>query len=193
MATAGGLFVVWGGPNDLLAPSPLDGGDPAAIIARAVANEVAIITGLKAQGADTILVPGMADLGQTPAFLAQGSVAAAQASAFTDGFNAALVAALAAFPTGVEYFDTASLLRSVVSDPAVYGFTNADTPCFDGVAVCADPNQYLFFDDFHPTTAAHALIAQGFFGAVVPEPATWLLIGAGLVAMRRRAGLNGQV
>jgi hypothetical protein len=35
---AGGLFIVWGGPNDVLAPSPLDL-TPQAIINRAVSNE----------------------------------------------------------------------------------------------------------------------------------------------------------
>lgn len=177
-----GLFVVWGGPNDYLAPSPLDG-DPAAIIARAVANEVAIITDLKLRGAKTILAPGMVDLGLTPDFVALGSTVAAQATAFTEAFNAALLAAL---PADVLFFDSYSLVHQVVSNPAAYGLTNVTDPCFDGATVCANPSQYLFFDGFHPTTAAHAILAQGFL-SVVPEPATWLLLGAGLLVWRRRA------
>lgn len=180
---ADGLFVVWGGPNDLLAPSALDGGDPALIIARAVANELAIITDLKNLGAKKILAPGMLDLGLTPDFAAQGPVAVAQATAFTDAFNAALVSLL---PSDVLYFDSAALIRAVVANPAAYGFTNATTPCFDGLTVCANPSQYVFFDKFHPTTAAHALLAQNFL-STVPEPATWLLLGAGVWAWRRRA------
>ncbi len=39
---AGGLFVVWGGPNDFLAPSPLDT-TPQAIISRAVGDEVGLV------------------------------------------------------------------------------------------------------------------------------------------------------
>lgn len=181
---ADGLFVVWGGPNDLLAPSALDGGDPAAIIARAVANEMAIITDLKAMGAKTILVPGMLDLGLTPYFTALGPSVSAQATVFADNFNAALLALL---PADVLYFDTASLMHSVIANPAAYGFTNVTTPCFDGVTLCGTQDQYLFFDDFHPTTAAHAILAQGFLNATIPEPSTWLLLGAGFLVWRRRA------
>jgi len=80
-----GLFVVWGGPNDILAPSPLDGGDPEAIAKRAVENEIAIITALQGMGAYRILAPGMPDLGLTPSFIA--SNASALGTFFTNKFN----------------------------------------------------------------------------------------------------------
>lgn len=179
-----GLFVVWGGPNDLLAPSPLDGGIPANIMQRAVANELAIITGLQSLGAKSILAPGMPDLGLTPSFISSGK--AKLGTDFANGFNALLLASL---PKGVMFFDTAGLIRSVVNNPSAYGFTNVSAPCYDGISVCANPSQYLFFDDFHPTTAAHAIIAQGFLAAV-PEPPTLLLMGFGVVLLcpkRRRS------
>jgi phospholipase/lecithinase/hemolysin len=171
---AGGLFVVWGGPNDVLAPSPLDigvgGVDWGAVITRAVGNEMAIVSGLQALGAQHILVPGMPDLGLTPYFQSIGQ--AAFGSAFTDAFNAALEAAL---PSDVIYFDTDALLRSVYDNPADYGLTDVTAPCYDGTNVCADPSQYLYFDDFHPTTAADAILARG-FAAAVPEPGTLALV-----------------
>jgi phospholipase/lecithinase/hemolysin len=43
-------------------------------------------------------------------------------------------------------------------------------PCFNGTTVCANPAEYLFFDEFHPTSAAHQFIAAGFLTEVVPEP-----------------------
>jgi outer membrane lipase/esterase len=116
-------------------------------------------------------------------------VAAAQGTAFADAFNAGLQAQL---PPCVLYYDTASLLRSVVNNPAAYGFTNATDACYDTTnsTLCGDPNNYVFFDDFHPSAATHAILARGFEAtAAVPEPTTILVLGGGfgiLVLWRRR-------
>jgi phospholipase/lecithinase/hemolysin len=169
-----GLFVVWGGSNDILAPSPLDA-TPADIISRALANELAIVADLKGLGVKKILAPGMPDLGLTPYFQSLGPVTAAQGTAFADAFNVGLQAQL---PSDVIYYDTASLLRSVVANPGAYGFTNATDAYL--ASPSGDPNTYVFYDDFHPTTATHAILAQGFEAATVPEPDTILLLGVGL-------------
>jgi len=166
-----GLFVVWGGANDFLAPSPLDT-TPQAVIARAVGNLDGIVTTLQGLGAQHILVPGMPDLGLTPYFEGLGPAAAAQGSAITDAFNAALIASL---PAGVVYYDTAALLRSIVLNPGAFGFANVTDPCFNGVTVCGNPADYLFFDEFHPMTATDSFVAKGFESAV-PEPATITLL-----------------
>lgn len=173
---ASGLFVVWGGPDDFLSPSPLDL-TPAAVISRAVGDELGIVASLELLGVHSILVPGMADLGLTPYIQSLGPVAAAQMSAVTDAFNAALLSSL---PPGVFFYDTAALVRSAVAHPEAYGFTNVTDPCIVGATLCADPSQYLFVDDFHPTTAAHQFVANGFLAAVVPEPETYALMLAGL-------------
>jgi cholinesterase len=192
LATA--LFVVWGGPDDFLSPSPLDS-TPAEIINRAVNDELGIVNGLVGLGAQNILVPGMPDLGLTPAYLSMGPLASALGSAATDAFNASLLVGL---PAGVQFYDTAGLIRSMVANPGAYGFTNVTDPCFNGITLCGNPSQYLFFDDFHPTTAAHGFAAQGFRSVVapVPEPATFVLTASGLAfcaaawrKSRRRKGV----
>lgn len=170
-----GLFVVWGGPNDFLAPSPLDS-FPSGVIARGVSDLVGIVTTLQGLGAQHILVPGMPDLGLSPFLEGQGPVVSAQFSAITDAFNAALVASL---PAGVVYYNTAALVRSMVADPSAFGFTDVSDPCFNGTTVCANPDQYLFWDDFHPTTATDSFVAKA-FEAAVPEPATIVLLLAAL-------------
>ena len=180
---ASGLFVVWGGPNDFLAPSPLDT-TPQAVINRAVSDELGIVASLEALGVHNLLVPGMPDLGLTPYFRSLGPVAAAQASAATDAFNAALRAGL---PANALFYDTAALVRSMTANPAAYGFTNVTDPCFDGTTVCSNPSQYLFFDSFHPTTATDSFAAAGFLATVTPEPST---AGLALLALVLCAALH---
>jgi cholinesterase len=176
----GGLFIVWGGPNDFISPSPLDS-TPQQVINRGVSDILTIVNGLKSLGATNILVPGMPDLGLTPDFASQGPIAAAAATAATNAFNAALISQL---PVGVTYFDTASLLRSIVANPAAYGFTDAKDACFTGTSLCADPSTYVFFDNLHPTTQADALLAQEFAVAVAaPEPGTVTSVAGALFAI----------
>ncbi len=181
----GALFVVWGGPDDFLSPSPLDT-TPAEIVNRAVSDELGIVTSLELLGAKHILVPGMPDLGLTPYFESLGPAGAAEGSALSAAFNAELSAEL---PAGVAYYDTASLIRNMVANPAAYGFTDVTDPCYNGTTVCSNPSQYLFFDSFHPTTAADAFAAEAFESALAPEPATFVLIAGGLIlcgVLRRR-------
>lgn len=178
----GALFVVWGGPNDFLSPSPLDA-TPAAVVNRAVADLTAIVVGLQALGAQQILVPGMPDLGLTPYYVSLGPAKAAEGSALTDAFNAALVSSL---PAGVRYYDTAALMRAAVANPAAYGFTNVTAPCFNGATVCASPDEYLFWDGFHPTTAMATYAAEGFANTAVPEPASIGLLGGVILALGLR-------
>ena len=183
------LFMVWAGPNDLLAPAP--GDTPFDTVQRAVNNELALIASLQALGVQHILAPGMPDLGLTPYFRSLGPVEAAAGSLLTDVFNLQLLAGL---PPDVLFFDTAALLRSVVAAPGYYGFDNVDDPCFmvtsSSTSLCANPQDYLFFDEFHPSAATHALLARR-FQSLVPEPASLMLTGLALASLafsrRRRA------
>lgn len=185
---SGALFVLWGGPNDLISYLNTPALVPGAIT-NAVSNLSTIALSLEAMGAQHILVPNMPDLGLTPRVLALGPGASAGATAASDAFNALLAASL---PAGVTMFDTAAFLRAIDNNPSAYGFTNVTDACFDGVTVCADPGQYLFWDDIHPTAAADILLGERFAAAAVPEPVTtgMVLIGLGVIAaavQRRRA------
>jgi len=173
--TSTGLFVVWGGANDYLT------GGPATV---AAADIDSIVSALESDGVQHILVPGMPDLGLTPDYYGDAS-----ATAYSQQFNALLQSSL---PAGATYVDTFNLLHQIVNDPAAYGLTDVTDACFNGVTVCANPNQYLFWDGFHPTTTADAIVAQDFTAAAAaPEPSTVLLLSSGipglLMVMRRRS------
>lgn len=73
----------------------------------------------------------------------------------------------------VRLFDTDALLNQILASPAAYGFTNVTgrctTPGVIGNAICSTPNRYLFWDGIHPTTAAHAIIANAALQLLPPQ------------------------
>lgn len=185
------LTLLWGGPNDFfLGFARAQAGVPVDFVAlttEAVFNMASNIVALATAGATNILVPNMPDLGATPFAAKLGAAFAAQATALSDGFNFGLAQAIAKAgtdlgPLGVTLyeFDTAAYLRSVIANPPT-SITNVTQACTDNIPdLLAGCTGYLFFDEVHPTTFAHSLLAEQFYAAAVPEPGTWLLLLAGL-------------
>lgn len=178
VANPDALYFLWGGANDFLT-----GSSPLAA-AQNIAGLVAALIGI---GARNFLVPNLPDLGLTP--FAAGAQLVDLARGFSLAFNdelARLIAVLDATPAvNIALFDTFGLFEAVVADPAAHGLANASAPCLQGQTVCADPGAHVFWDDFHPTTAAHARIATA-FAQQVPEPASLLLVALGIVALAGR-------
>jgi len=188
------LFVIAGGGNNARAAlEAIAGGAslPLTVATTAIryAHDVGVmVDALQAAGAQHIVVWNTPDLGLTPAVQAEGSLAATLGTLVADKMNDALAGRLAG-EAGVSTFDVFGLLDGVVANPGAYGLANVSDAC--GAILGCDPSSYLFWDGIHPTSAGHAILANGMLAAVVPEPGTvWLfVIGVAGLALRRRVRL----
>jgi phospholipase/lecithinase/hemolysin len=203
----GALYTLDIGANDIgnalsaYAKNPLTF-DLSAFLSDAVGNTVAAINTLYDDGGRDFLYYEVPDLSLVPAFKAGGALGGELAMQF----NEAVLAGIKQLDDpGLTLFDVPvfSALQTIVSDPAHFGFANVTSPCISGNfgspgTECADPNQFLFWDQEHPTAAAHASTADLAFDvlsgttdpALIPEPSTWamMLIGfAGLSLASWRA------
>lgn len=153
------LFVLWGGSNDLY-------DDPSPANVEATANRVgALVVRLAQAGARSFLVPNLGPLGAVPMFRDrpdQQALYTNAAASFRDKLNASLDAALASLAgqgiTNVRMFrfDIYALYQQISAQPGYYGFANIRENAQDR-DVQAD--QYLFWDDLHPSAATHYQIA----------------------------------
>jgi outer membrane lipase/esterase len=181
------LYVFFGGANDLLDSSPT--ADPSTVAGTAVGHLAAEIQLLIATGAKHILWFNVPAVVQTPAAAAGGAAYQTFLQAASQDFNADWSAELAGFKNNgvdIDGVDVHGLMQNIVADPSAYGFTNVTTPA-QGIA-SVNPNNYLFWDAEHPTTAGDALIADAAMAAL-PEPNCLAVLGAGMLLFisRRQA------
>jgi phospholipase/lecithinase/hemolysin len=202
VANPTGLYTLWIGSNDLnaiLASSPSVA--QAAIDVKAVITNIdSAVEDLAGLGAKDFLVLTVPDLGKTPAAIASGPLGVAAASGLSAEFDLGLESSLSALAgadplLSLKVLDTYSLIDTIVAEPVAFGFTDVTDPCltgevnYAGGTPCANPNQYLFWDQLHPTAAGQAIVAADAFQTLAPEPATLTMLGVGvlsLCAARRR-------
>jgi outer membrane lipase/esterase len=192
------LFTVLAGANDLidalaapttpLNPASLDAAGASA--AQAVASNVQALIGL---GAKNIVVGGLPNLGATPRALAQGGPGGPGATfglrastAFNNELRARLQTLAAGAPdVNLVYLDLQGVLDRLVADYAALGYANATSyvlaPAAQGGG--GNPNNYVFFDDIHPTAKTHALLASVVLEQLNPE------LPLGVAAMQGSAAL----
>ena len=171
------LFIVWSGAIDVLyASGPED-------VVKAAIDQAGNVQRLIQAGATHILVPNLPPLGATPRFNTMPSEAATAtegAILFNDTLSASLdvVEALEFwhFPH-VYRLNVYSLFNSVIASPQNYGLT--DVKDMSQGVLTVNPDEYLFWDNLHPTTHGHDILALAALKLVDPaqcamESAPWM-------------------
>ena len=163
------LFVVWAGANNLTAA--VGGPNAAQSIVDGAVAQIGNVQRLINAGATQFLVPNLPNLGLVPRFNAVPAEAAAfnQASVL---YNATLDTGVSLLPllnfgrhVTIHRFDVYSLLRNVVAHPGNYGLMDVtDSSQFQPV----DPDEFLFWDDLHPTTHGHNILGMSALKVIEP-------------------------
>ncbi|MBN3952244.1 MAG: SGNH/GDSL hydrolase family protein [Nostoc sp. NMS7] len=170
------LYTLWGGANDFFFLNPKDSTTPINNISLALNTLVGV-------DAKNILVFNLPDLGQLPAAKIDNrnpTILTKSSNEFNLGL-AKTVSALSQNPNlNIISVDTYSLFNQA----STLGFTNVTESCLSRLDICKPgDNKFLVWDGFHPTTAAHKVIADTALAAIeaksVPEPA----INLGILAL----------
>jgi len=66
----------------------------------------------------------------------------------------------------IMLLDANALYHNAITYPAEFEFTNVTDACISESRICANPEQFLFWDGIHPTTAAHQILAEQAFAAI---------------------------
>jgi len=168
------LFIVWGGANDYLNLVQSFGGlglsgqnlrnyltGPTGPVTVTVSNLVGDVTRLAQIGVKNFVVPNLPDLGATP-LLNGTSITARQGAALAELHNQALAAAMGRLQqqlhVNITIVDIGAVFKGLLANPAQFGIdpTHTTQECIQSPACVANHQNYLFWDDVHPT----ALIQQ---------------------------------
>jgi len=132
---------------------------PAFSVRESVDNIIEAAERLRAAGATQILLIGLPDLAIAPYANDYTLIEQQALTAISLTFN--LLLSEAAEDRLFGYFDLFHFVDKITRTPRKYGLKNVDDACLDELAgtVCNNPEEYLFWDDVHPTMQIHQLLA----------------------------------
>lgn len=197
---ADALYVAWAGGNDMRAL--VGNANPLNAISSVMDGFRIMLTDMVVRGASTLLVPNLPNLGAIPEF--RTSANAASATFVSNSWNQLLEQTLIDIAkthlVDIYLLDVFSIFDEILANPAAEGFTNTTGQCrslFLGLIErsCSQPNRFVFWDQIHPTTAAHSVLGREALLLLqsgqtvyqrVPAPVTLLLLVSGLALLSRR-------
>jgi phospholipase/lecithinase/hemolysin len=157
------LCVIWIGANDFSA-----GINPFQTVSN-IKDQIARLSGAGVKNFVAITIP---DISLTPQVKAQGTEAqrteavfAAKQFVFTANLDMQVELPRFAMQhqINITVVEINAIFYPIVFEPALFGFTNsvdlAYVPLY-GPLLVSDPDDYVFWDGFHPTTKAHAIAAD---------------------------------
>ncbi|MEH2067006.1 MAG: SGNH/GDSL hydrolase family protein [Nostoc sp.] len=189
-----GLYIIWVGVNDYL--DYFFGEIPNTT--QTVNNLSVAMTSLAAVGAKNFLVVNLPDLGKFPV-TGGNNQDSELLSRFTSAYNSSLTANLNFLSQqlspdiNIIPLDVNSLFNRIIAAPGEFGFTNVTESCIGNLSVvpinipkqpvACIPDKFLFWDQIHPTTAAHKLIGELAFSVIKPVPVSEPDAALGMLAL----------
>jgi phospholipase/lecithinase/hemolysin len=176
------LYVLWAGANDYLPTQ--SSFTPFTTPDTTIGNLSFALSSLAALGAKNFLVANLPDLGSLP--VTSSTAISDNLNTLVSLHNTSLNTTLNTLSQApgsdlnIKLLDVNSLFKSAISNPAQFGFTNVTDACINNLSCVIGgqtiQDQYLFWDNIHPTTETHQQIAKLAFDELesesVPEPAT---------------------
>lgn len=162
------LVIIWAGSNDIFFGQANN---------QVIVNNIAIhMNKLANKGAKTFLVLNMPPLHKTPyANKPENAQAQLLLQYATLDFNNRLDAKLDELDNQLDAtivrYDVDALLSNIIANPAPYGFTNVSSGFLDDFLVdpTINPLEYLFWDEIHPTSSGHFILASAALSAMEAE------------------------
>jgi len=165
-ANATTLYALFAGANDLL------GGQTNMSVP--VNSLQSSMNRLITAGARNFVVFNLPPLGNTPRYNTNPSTLSLYNSR-SQQFNSALSTMLDGVQSNnpavtIKRFDTTALFNEALANPQLLNLTNVTSSAAPGLSpgdttydtsrIVPNPNQYLFWDDLHPTAAVHLILAH---------------------------------
>jgi phospholipase/lecithinase/hemolysin len=170
------LYTLWGGANDLLFSNA---GNSATVISN-ISQALNILAGV---GAKNILVFNLPNLGELPGDQTSG-LNTTTLSQSTSEFNLGLAETVSTLSSQNPNLNIIPVdIYSLFNQASSLGFTDVTDSCLSSPDCDPANNTFLFWDGFHPTTAAQKVIADTALADIeaksVPEPS----VNLGILAL----------